>query len=90
MAVEFNFTELNPDLTNEDWQRALARMVGVNDFSQPSPSFQSDRVLWLDFLLCWREGTADRVLPGTINPGQELFSPDMVVTSIHALRQGFL
>lgn len=88
--VEFSLTELNPDLTNEDWQRALARMVGEDDPSQPLPSFWSDRVLWLDFLPLWegRQGcTSDGVLPGTTNPGHGIFTTDTAVTSVHTLRR---
>lgn len=69
---------------------SLARMIGVDDLSQPPPSFQSDRVLWLDFLPLWEGCTSDKVLSGTINPGQGIVTPDMVVTNSHALRQGFL
>lgn len=43
MRLEFNLPKV--DLKNEDWQRALARMVDVDDLSEPSLSFMSGRVL---------------------------------------------
>lgn len=70
MRLEFNLSKV--DLKNEDWRRALARMVGVDDLSEPPPSFVSGRVLWVDFLV-GTEGigcTSDRVSSGTISPGK--------------------
>lgn len=51
MRLEFNLSKV--DLKNEDWRRALARMVGVDDLSEPPLSFVSGRVLWVDFLSLW-------------------------------------
>lgn len=72
MRLEFNLSKV--DLKNEDWQRALARMVGVDDLYEPPLSFVSGRVLWVDFLALWKlkaqDAPLDRVPSGTISPGK--------------------
>lgn len=84
--VEFSLTELNPDLSNEDWQRALARMVGVDDLSQPHQPPGVTAYSGLTSFPCGSEGTgctSDSVPSGTPNPGHGIFTPVLAVTNIH-------